>query len=279
MSLYQHSDYRKALRAILDERKRVDDSISFASYAEAIGVQKTFVSKVLGGSAHLSDDQLYLTFEYLKFDEEEASYFRLLYDYARTGLHARKKTVLAEIKKVQEEKRHIKFHTTAEMQKPQTLEDMGAYYLDPLNLIVHAHLGISKYAQNPSLLTGALDLTTQQLMKILDRLKSLGIVNFPGGGGKVTVLKHALHLDIESIYCEPYQQLFRFRSAEQIAKLNPEKRFVYSLTFSGDHQVKIEIQALYMDFMKKVEKLLDSDDSADDVYQINFDLFPWTKTK
>lgn len=277
MSIYQHTDYRKALREILNARKRLDSSINFANYATVIGVQKTFVSKVLGGHAHLSDDQFYLTVDYLNFTDDEAHYFRLLYDYARTGLHARKKAITAKIHKRQEEQRQLKIHTAAEMQKPEQSEELGAYYLDPMNLIVHAHLGVTKFTHNSSLIAGVLDIPMTQLAAILERLKALKIIDFGKVGGKVTVLKHALHLDIESIYCQPHQQLFRLRSSEQIAKLTPEKRFVYSLTFSGHPEIKNKIQVLYLDFMKKVEKILDEDDSGQDVYQINFDLFPWTK--
>lgn len=277
MGLYQQTDYRKALRDILDEKKRLDPSISFSSYADVIGVQKTFVSKVLGGNAHLSDDQLYLTLEFLKLTQDEANYFRLLYDHSRTGLHSRKKIISAEIKKRQEEQRQLKIHTDAEIKKPESAEDFGEYYLDPLNLIVHAHLGVAKYALNPLLIAESLGISKNQLLRILERLNSLGIIEYNKLGSAVNVLKYALHLDVNSVYCQPHQQLFRLRSAEQIARLSPEKRFVYSLTFSGDEEVKNTIQELYLDFMKKVENYLDSGDTGEDVFQINFDLFPWAK--
>lgn len=277
MGLYQQLDYRKALKDILAQRKRVDDSVSFGSYAEAIGVQKTFVSKVLNGSAHLSDDQLYLTLEYLTFPVEETKYFRLLYDYSRTGLSSRKKVLLNQIRKIQEEQRQFKIHTTAEMQKPEFSHEIGEYYLDPLNLIVHAYLGIRKFAQNPSLIATELELPPDQLIKILERLKRSKIIDFDIGGGKVQVLKNALHLDIDSIYNQPHQQIFRLRCLEHVTKLTPEQRFVFSLTFSGSREVKKRIQEMYLDFFKQVETLLDSESSYEDVYQINFDLFPWAR--
>lgn len=278
MGLYQQTDYRKALRDILDERKRADASLSFASYADAIGVQKTFVSKVLGGNAHLSDDQLYLTFNYLNLSKDESSYFRLLYDYARSGLHNRKKEILSEIRKIQEEKRQLKLHTQSEVQMPATNEDLSEYYLDPLNLIVHAFLSIPKFSLNPALVADSLEIPIEMLNLILERLKRLKIIEYTKLGGKTTVLRYALHLDVNSVYCKPHQQLFRLKSAEQIAKLSPDQRFVYSLTFSADHEIKGQIQEMYLEYMKKVEKMLDSKVSSEDVvYQINFDLFPWAK--
>ncbi len=278
MSLYQHNDYRKALREILGEKKRTDSSVSFASYAEVIGVQKTFVSKVLGGNAHLSEDQFYLTLEFLGLAEGESSYFRLLYDYARTGLHTRKKKIVAEMRKRQEEQRQLKLHTTAMVETPEAKEDLSEYYLDPMNLIVHAALAVPKYAANPNLLTTALQLSPEQLNTILERLKSIKIIDYARLGSKVNILRYALHLDVKSLYCKPHQQLFRFKSADQIVKLNPESRFVYSLTFSAEHEIKGQIQEMYLDLMKKVEKLLDNSPQGEEVYQINFDLFPWTKT-
>lgn len=277
MSLYQQTDYRKALRDILDLKKQSDPAISFASYAEAIGVQKTFISKVLGGTAHLSDDQVYLTLIFLNFSDEDSKYFRLLHDYSRTGLNARKKVVLAEIRKIQEEKRQFRIHTSAEVQKPESSIDMGEYYLDPLNLIVHAYLGIPRFAASPNLISTEMELPVKRLSKILSALKKIGVIDFTTAGGKVKVLKNALHLDVESMYCQPHQQLFRLKSAEQITSLSPEKRFVYSLTFSGDHELKGQIQEMFLKFIKKVEAVLDQQQAHEDVYQVNFDLFPWSK--
>lgn len=276
VNLYQHTDYRKALREYLDERKRVDPEVSFANYAEIIGVQKTFVSKVLGGNAHLSDDQLYLTLEYLGLSPEESNYFRLLYDLARTGLHSRKKVLTAEIKKIQEEQRQMKIHTTAEVLKPETTEEVGEYYLDPLNLIVHAYLGIPRFAQKSSLIADELQITPQQLAKVLELLKRSRLIDFEKGGW-VKCLKSAIHLDVDSMYFHPHHQLFRLRCMDQISRLTPERRFIYGLTFSGSHELKSQLQELYLEFTKKAEKIIDADTPTGDVYQIIFELFPWSK--
>lgn len=277
MSIYRHLDYRLALREVLDFQKKSSAGGGYAAFAEVIGVQKTFVSKVLNCSAHLSDDQFYLTSQYLGLSSQENRYFTLIYHYTRSGLHVRQKEILREIKDIQEEQRQFRMHTKAEMHQPETTEMINELYLDPLNLLVHAYLGIKKYQDNPEEMANALDISLSQLTTILNRLQRMEIIKILKSPLKVKVLKQALHLDIRSIYCRPYQMLFRIKSNEQVMKLSPEQRFVLTLTFSGDHQVKSKIQELYLKFMKEVEHLLDGPHGDDDVYQINFDLFPWGK--
>lgn len=130
---------------------------------------------------------------------------------------------------------------------------------------------------NPLLIANELGLQKTQLAQILQCLKRSKIVNYDSLFGEVQVIIRALHLDAASLFNRPHQQIFRLRCLEHVTQLSPSQRFVFSLTFSGNQTVKKQIQEFYLEFIKRVEKLLDTDQPYDEVYQINFDLFPWSK--
>lgn len=275
-SVFRFSDYRKALKFLLEEMKKADPDFQLSKFGEVIGVQKTFVSKVLNEMAHLSDDQLYLTLKFLNLQSQEEKYFRILYDCNRTGLHARKTLLIKEIRRMQEEHRQFRLHTKAQMQQPKTESHLGEYYLDPYNLIVHAYLGIEKYQRQPDTLTKILPLSSEKLRSILQCLARLELISL-AADGSAKVTQNAIHLDVRSIFCQPHQILFRVKSTEQVMSLPPEKRFILSMSFSGNPDVKNQIQEKYLAFMKEVENILDQTRHHTDVYQINFDLFPWAR--
>lgn len=277
MKIFEFNDYRQVIKKLIDEKKSKDSSITYASFAEVIGVQKTFVSKVLKELAHFSDDHLHLAFEYFQFNDIETQYMKLLYDHNRSGLNKRKSKLMKEISRIQEEQRQFHVHTRAEMQKPELTTEMAEYYLDPLNLIVHAHMGIPKYQNQPSLLSNALGISQEQLQTCLQTLQRLKIVQ--AQGKKIIPMKEALHLDVRSMFCKPHQMLFRIRSQERLMDLTPESRFMLSTTFSGTEEMKAQIQEHFLIFMKQVEKLIQNAEISEKVYQLNFDLFPWTDSK
>jgi uncharacterized protein (TIGR02147 family) len=276
MGIFQHFDYRLAIRDFINEHKSAQNNLSYSSYAEAIGVQNTFVSKVFNQNAHLSEDHLYLSFDFLKFTDSEIKYLRVLYDFERTGLHERKNKLKQQILSLQEENRQFRIHTSARVLQPELDQGFGEYYLDPMNLIVHAYLGIQKYCDRPEALHDVLPMPPPQVNSILETLQRLKIINrLPSGN--IQVIKPSLHLDIRSIFCSPHQMLFRIKSTEQIMKLGADKRFIFSLTFSGNHDLKGRIQDSYLRFIKEIEKMIDENKNSDRVYQLNFDLFPWMK--
>ena len=56
MNLYRHLDYRIILRKLIEERRKQDAKFKQEILAEASGIQKTYLSKVLNGSADLNSD-------------------------------------------------------------------------------------------------------------------------------------------------------------------------------------------------------------------------------
>ena len=58
--------------------------------------------------------------------------------------------------------------------------------------------------------------------------------------------------------------------------MNQNITYSFSALFSANEKTRNDIQFSYMEFLKKVEKLV-KNAKEEHCYQMNFDLFPWTR--
>ena len=136
MNVYEHLSYRDLFRRAIEERKRLDARVTFQAFADAIRIQKSYLSKVLKGSADFSPDQLFLACDFLALDREQRRYVSLLLELERSGLEVCRQKLQEEIDLLRK-----KFFDTREHLQKKTVDvtaaGLQAYYLDPLNQIVH----------------------------------------------------------------------------------------------------------------------------------------------
>jgi hypothetical protein len=79
MNLHEFDDYKTALKEFMAERrKQFGSRFTFERMAEACGIQKTYLSKVLNKGGHLNPDQLFSACEYLKLSPNECDFLLLL---------------------------------------------------------------------------------------------------------------------------------------------------------------------------------------------------------
>jgi len=99
--MYLENDYRSALRKALESRKKTDPKATYQNLAQAMRVQKSYLSKVLNQGAELSSDQLHLASKYLEFSEQQESYIELLLQHSRSVIPDRRTQILSKIQKIQ----------------------------------------------------------------------------------------------------------------------------------------------------------------------------------
>jgi hypothetical protein len=91
------------------------------------------------------------------------------------------------------------------------------------------------------------------------------------------VINQSLHLPKDSSLIHPHQTLLRVKSIEhQQNKSQDAGNYAFSVTFSCDEEGRKKIQEEFLKYLKSVQKTVQNAGS-EEVYQINFDLFSWTK--
>jgi uncharacterized protein (TIGR02147 family) len=277
MSLFDFTDYRPALREMVDALKVKDPTFSHGKLAETIRAQKTFVSKVFGEEAHFNEDHMYMIYEHLPMTDLERNYLKLIYDFTRSGLEIRRQKILHEIHLLQDQWRRSGAHLQAEFTSPSLSSEedtrLITYYLEPWAQIVHMYLTLREYRKNPELLVNKLGMTGKEhLQAVLKILEECGILRMKGT--QVFFLKDHIHLDSRSAFLLPHQTLVRQRSGDHLLRLPLARRFVFNVTFSSDEKTQTAIREAFLAFSKEVEALVRNAETKD-VYQLNFELFPW----
>lgn len=271
MNIYNELDYREIIEKRVIERRKAGIKLTFQELSEACRIPKSYLSKVLGGGANLSQDQLYTICCELGFSAKERHYIALLLEYERSGVSTRSRELKDEIMAIQQKqldtKEHIKYQESA-----KSLDEIASYYLDPQMQIIHAALSIDKYRADPRLLTEKLGMTPEKLSSILSQLERLRIISI--SADKISVRSTSLHLPKDSPIYPPWRNLMRLASLKRLEAETSTDTYNYSVTFSCDETTRIEIQRRFLEFLKGAQDLV-ANAKEENVYQINFDLFSW----
>ncbi|MCP4915024.1 MAG: TIGR02147 family protein [Oligoflexia bacterium] len=275
MNIFNELDYREILRKTIEERKKIDSSITYQAMAAHTRIQKAYLSQVIKGVRDLSQDQLYLATQFLNFSPEESEYLKLLLDYARCGLADRKKILLKEIKIWQKQKNKTSQYIDVEelTQREVNRED---YFLDPINQVVHMGLHCDEFRKDPMKLASKLFLPKKRISEYINNLQRMEIISMGPKGIELNDVE--LHLPKSSPIFHSYKSQCYTNTMNRLKKLDESKTYNFSVIFSADDEVRKEINDQFMKFLTKVKKLVGPSKSKE-VFQMNFDLFSWTETK
>lgn len=272
MNIYLENCYKKSLTKYLLFRKKLRASYTFEAMAQACGVQKTYLSKVLKHDGNLNLDQLFSACEYLKLKPLESEFISALYHY-QTSQHAKRreqyKQKIDEIRlKSQATDSKISFKNEKSIQN-----SIMEYYADPYFSLVHMFLTIEAYSKNPETMQSVLQLDDKKMAYYLDRLELMGIIKQEGTFWKV--VQDTLHLPEGSPFVKAHRTLLRLKSMEQLERLNSKDYYSFSVIFSSEESVKREIQERFFQFLEGVKKIVEKGNEKE-VYQLNFDLLKWS---
>ena len=284
MSLFQEKSYRSAIERIVSSRKHLDSRMRFGLLAESMRIQKSYLSKVLRGDAHLSTDQLYLGCKYLGLTPEESKYLQLLLEFERSTLPDRKESLRKQVERMQaiqlESKKHLKAGEVARDSEELALGN-GAYYLDPTHQLVHIALTVPKYLSDPRLISQDLGIEPERVEQSIDVLTKLGVLAVSQESsagkrarGKIELLQTQVHLPRESPFYRPWRAQLRQWALQRLLQLDSKKAYTFSVVFSADEETRTEIQAKFLEFLSWTEKRV-AKTKPERVYQMNFDLFRW----
>lgn len=272
MNIYRESDYRKILIQSVEEKRKLDPSFSNQGLAEAMRIQKSYLSKVFNGKADFSTDQLYLASQYLKFNEEQKQYLFLLLELARSGLSARRTEIERKIREIQTRFLHTREHLKS-APLYASAEGLASYYLDPLTQIVHISLAIDRYAKNPVLLAQDLQISQKRIRNLVERLESLEVIGKKGG--RYVLLVDHIHLPRESPVYETWRDQLKLASIQRLRNQTADRSYSFSAVFAADEETRRKIQGRFLELIKTVEEEA-KDAPYRDTLQLTFDLFSWT---
>lgn len=269
MVVYNYDSYKTYLQDLVAFRKSGERRFSYAKLANQIGVQRSYLSRVLRNEASLSSDQLYLLATELNLNGDDRKYLLLLLEIERSQVRERKMELMAERDKYKKEK----LKTEAYMKRESIAPTDSAYidyYGNVLVPIIHMFLTIPAYLKNPDTLCNRLQISPLTLDRALQALERCNLLKIEKSGYQV--VSQDLFLSDKSNLWKIYGTQFRLKSIEYHQKIENDQDFFFTASFSANEELRQNLKQKLKDLLKwlspQVEKC-----QSEEVYHINLDLF------
>ncbi|MGZ3745533.1 MAG: DUF4423 domain-containing protein [Pseudobdellovibrionaceae bacterium] len=274
MDVFASENYKEILKLRLKELKTYRRSLNFRKIADHLGVQATYLSKVLNHEDyHLSEDDLYSACRLLEFLKEETDYVLLLRT-RETCMHVeRKKELAASIDRLKSERN---LNTESKNTGSSSLTKDMEYLFTPYLLIFHIALMSKSLRKDTRAIGSRLGLRATEVKNLLKRLERADLVELDPQD-PFTVLKVVrwhTHFHKDHPLMRVGQNILRESAQSRLQVTPEEEKHSLSFVFTMDEPSFDELKREFQIFLKKAEELSRRARHTE-VYQLNFDLFRW----
>lgn len=213
MSLYEHRDYKCFVLARIHSSPNGGRGIR-RRLAVKIGCQVAYVSHVLAGDKHFSQEQAEACARFFHLNEQETEYFLLLVDWARAGTQELRSLRARQIKERRasalEIKDRLQIHTEIND------ADKATYYSSWHYQAVRSLLMIKEFNTSKKI-ADRLGLSVQRIEEILQFLIAKGMVARSSQGLSVT--QKQIHLPRSSPLVSKLHANWRIRTLHSLEQI------------------------------------------------------------
>jgi uncharacterized protein (TIGR02147 family) len=266
--IFDYLEYRKFLIHRLSDRKKEKSGFSKRFVARELGCDSAFLIRVLQGKKELTEKYLGKMAALFKLKEHEAEYFRLLVLLSKTKAHASKREVLEKITRLRKSK--------AQKLESSQYEFYEKWYYTAIREL----LDFYPFRDDYKALARNLDPTIlpHEAKKGIKVLEDLGLIKLDPAG-------HYVKSDPvitsgegwKSVAIANYQLGNLDLAKRAFEKYGEGHRDFSTLTLSISKDTADSIMLNLKQFRAECLELARGDQSADRVYQMNFQVFPISK--
>jgi hypothetical protein len=271
MNVYAFNTYIEALNQGIEEWKVLHPQGTLAKLANTCLMQPSYVTNVLKGRCDFNSDQLFRFSELLGLKPDEIDYLNLLLELKKTNYEKRRAVLEKKINEIRKQNLRVEKNLSVKTVE-LSAEQLEQYYLDPYIQLAHIFINSKDGKCNIEDVAKQFSIARSQAGGILNTLESLKYIKRKGNHFEILV--EGRHLPRDSQITRPHQMLMRMKSIDQIQRLPIDNVYSFSATISTLPEVRTKIQAEFIKFLKSAEKLV-TNHKHKNLYQMNFDLFPW----
>lgn len=266
-----HLSYQDFLKAVYKRLKVETDSYSYLKFAEDLGFSPTNVIRlVIAGKRKLSQKSANKIIASLDLKGIEKRYFLMLLRYSNERLASQRQDLLEELISIKQE---------ALSDEPS--QKNFAYLSEWFNPVIREMVNLDEFNDNPSWVASRLyfRLLPRQVEKSIELLKQLNLISYSQKE------KRYIQSDIDvmpekhyaNLAAAGYHQKMIQMSSEAITRVPKPRRDINAITVAVSEEVAEQIRNLLLETCQKIMDLEKSSEHKEHVYQINIQLFPFTK--
>ncbi len=266
--IFKYLDYRDYLKDHYRFNKRNHRFFSFRYIARKTGIDASFYTKILNKKKHVSETGIASLIDFLKLDKLESDYFTTLVHFSKAK---------------QGDEKNYYFDKLVSLRRPmaKTLEkDKYDYFSAWWNAVIREELNIISFKGNFDELAASLlpPITLSQARQSIESLEKLNLVRKNAAG----VYKPADSFVINDGKTLPsavrsFQKEMIDLASTAIDKIPKQDRDISTLTVSTTRACIETIQERLAHVRNEIIELVKKEENAEEVYQINFQVFPVTR--
>ena len=265
--IFAYSDSRLFLKGYYAEQKKAQPSFSYQYFANKTGLKsKTFIYKVITGQKNLSKGAIFAVAQAMGLKKKEIEYFEAMVHFTQAKTEREREFYFNHLQAFG------KHHASAQIRQDQYTY-FSKWYYPALREIVT----FLDFKEDYKLLARTLNppISTPQAKNAVRLLLELGLIKRMTSGRYCQTDKSLTTGDqVQSLAVAAFQKENLRLAAEAINRHKRQHRDISTLTAgisdAGFQRIKEEVAA----FRKRLAEIIEKDEPADRVYQINFQVFP-----
>ncbi len=274
-NIFLYLEYRKYLSDYYTLAKKTNPKFSFRYFSHLAGVKApNFLQLLIQGKRNLKEATISNVVKALDLRTEEAEYFRLLVLFDRETATEKKAGIF---KKLINMRKPYQIDTLSEKQ----LEHYEKWY----NKAIRELLGFYKFNPDEKFAYRKLakmvspSISESQARSSVKSMLKLGLLKKQGTHITQTQRFISTGDELNSLFIRKFHKAMMMLAHDASDHFQPEERDISSLSISisrdGYNTIKNEIQL----FRKRLLEIVKQDACPENVYQVNFQLFPLTNLK
>lgn len=267
--IFEYSDYRKYLKDLLEDKKRVNRLFSHRAVLQKMGITSTgFLANVISGRKNLTPAQVQKLAQIMKLKAAEARYFECLVLFNQAKSLDDKNNQMRRLVANQK----VETKTLARKQ----LNLFSKWHYVVMRELLYFHKLKDDFRAAARMLIPSI--TTEEAEKAVKELEELEVLSKDAEGyylqkdSAISTGNEIRSLQVANFQVETMElakaAIDRFPLAERDISC-----MTMTLSQGSFEQVKAEIQA----FRKRLSAIAIADDKVDQVFQCNIQFFPVTK--
>ncbi len=267
ISIFNYTSYREFLHDYYKEKKSLNHGFSYQYLADQAGFKtKTFIYKVIKGHKALAKLSTLKIAKAMNLKKRETDYFDAMVNFNNAA---------------NSEEKEFYFHRLQSLSRNHKAsiirENQFSYFENWYYVVIRELVTILNWKEDYNCLAKAVKprITPKQAEKAVKLLLELGMIKKLKSGKYIQTDKAITTGDqVISLAVKKFQRENMKLASESIDRYKKEIRDISSLTVGitkdGFERIKNEIKA----FRETLSDIVDNDNPADRVYQINFQFFP-----
>lgn len=266
-SLFEYLEYRDYLRDHYECNKQQFAFFSYRYISGKTGLDASFYVKVLQKQLHLSDKAIPRLAEFLKFNKRETEYFKLLVRFNRAK---------------QQDKTKLYFEKLIELREPRTntldattYEFFNKWYYIAIRELLNFYRFSGDYKALAAKLSPPISaVEARHAIELLTRLSL--IRKRPDGVYELTNQFVSTGESWNSIAIENFQKEAIALAGSSIQRTPKKDRETSTVTVSISRKCFESMKDRLREVRKELLEMARLDESAEGVFQVNFQIFPLT---